>query len=401
MSEYLSIKNKTEKRSSSESNLYIEKITTSIKYIKKQIKILEKITDKKIRTNLVCVSSNIFGLFPRRCLSQLNFRTFTELDDEKIKFDDWIKYNMESHEKIEEEILQLLINIFDKRYIIYPNNMCGLSPFASKCKKNISIVCPNFNELSLYILYVLYQQFTPFFKYIDDKIKFKNIKREKYENIKEILYYIGKDIKKIFAQAIDNIGDFNFSTILLVSLEEYLIKNNIIEEKKIKNISLNKQKEEFENVLNTIQNYYFEKDYDKYFIQKTNLSNKDEAKNNKENTINDKSIEKKIINKSNENEQNHNEEAKNYNIDDLVNYINEPKTKDNKKKKKKKKKGKKVENNQNTQNSPTDNFIEEDLVFLNFKKSVEEFSRNSLCGQKIKPIYSEQFLRKLQDNLEC
>ena len=50
--------------------------------------------------------------------------------------------------------------------------------------------------------------------------------------------------------------------------EEYLIKNNQIEEKKIKNIPLNEVKEKFEKVLGGIQNLYFLKDYEKVLDKK-------------------------------------------------------------------------------------------------------------------------------------
>ena len=196
--------------------------------------------------------------------------------EEKEKLIVWISNNIDVESKIHKEIFLLLKQIFDKRYKLYPNNMCGLSPFALLCKKNIEIVCPNFYELSLYILYVLHKQFTPFFKYINEKNNInKQIKTEKYENIKEILYYIGKDIKKIFNEAIDNIGNFNFSSILIIMFEEYLIKNNQIEEKKIKNIPLNEVKEKFEKVLGGIQNLYFLKDYEKVLDKKVNLTSND------------------------------------------------------------------------------------------------------------------------------
>ena len=411
MSNLCIINIKTERRSLSEANKYDARLITSIKNHKKREDILKEIITNNIKTSLTFLSKNLI-LLPRRSNSQIYFRNYPdldELDNAKMKFNEWLNYNKECHQKIEGEILKLLIDIFDKRYKLYPNNMCGLSSFALQCKKNIEIVCPNFYELSLYILYVLHKQFNPFFKYIDEKINFKNIKSDKYENIKEILYYIGKDIKKIFNEAIDNVENFNFSSILIIMLEEYLIKNHKIEEKKIKNVPLQEKKEKFEKMLQTIENLYFLKDYEKHLDKKINLTNGDDK--NKE-TIIDKYKENKIINESisnnnnndnNNNEINENENkdnngaVQNLNIDDIVNYINDSKAKDNKKKKKKKKKCKNVNKNEKTQENNINNYIEEDLVFLNYKKSLEEFSKNASYVQKIKPKFSEQFLKQLEE----
>ena len=348
MSDLCILNFKTEKRSLSEDNKNDARLISKIKDQKKQQEIIKEIITKNIKTNLTFISKNYISFIPRRCHSQINIRNFPDLDEcdnEKMKFDEWINYNKESHQKIEGEILKLLIDIFDKRYKLYPNNMCGLSLFALQCKKNIEIVCPNFYELSLYILYVLHKQFTPFFKYINEKNNInKQIKTEKYENIKEILYYIGKDIKKIFNEAIDNIGNFNFSSILIIMFEEYLIKNNQIEEKKIKNIPLNEVKEKFEKVLGGIQNLYFLKDYEKVLDKKVNLTSNDNNEDEKINVNNidknnDKNNKENIEINENENNNNNNKGTiLNLNIDDLVNYINDSKTKDNKKKRRKRKK---------------------------------------------------------------
>ena len=410
MSDLCILNFKTEKRSLSEDNKNDARLISKIKDQKKQQEIIKEIITKNIKTNLTFISKNYISFIPRRCHSQINIRNFPDLDEcdnEKMKFDEWINYNKESHQKIEGEILKLLIDIFDKRYKLYPNNMCGLSLFALQCKKNIEIVCPNFYELSLYILYVLHKQFTPFFKYINEKNNInKQIKTEKYENIKEILYYIGKDIKKIFNEAIDNIGNFNFSSILIIMFEEYLIKNNQIEEKKIKNIPLNEVKEKFEKVLGGIQNLYFLKDYEKVLDKKVNLTNNDNNEDEKINVNNidknnDKNNKENIEINENENNNNNNKGTiLNLNIDDLVNYINDSKTKKNKKKKKKKKKGKKVLKVEKTQENNTNNYIEEDIVILNYKKSLEEFTQSVLYTQKIKPKYSEKFLKQLEAKIE-
>ena len=82
----------------------------------------------------------------------------------------------------------------------------------------------------------------------------------------------------------------------------------------------------------------------------------------------------------------------NLNLDDLVNYINESDNKE-KKKKKKKKKGKKKQNKLEKEES---NYVEEDLIILDYKKSLEEYTNNIIHIKKVKPKYSEEFLKKLQ-----
>ena len=41
-------------------------------------------------------------------------------------------------------------------------------------------------------------------------------------------------------------------------------------------------------------------------------------------------------------------------------------------------------------------YVEEDLIILDYKKSLEEYSNNIIKTKKIKPKYSEEFLKKLQ-----
>ena len=136
MSDLCILNFKTEKRSLSEDNKNDARLISKIKDQKKQQEIIKEIITKNIKTNLTFISKNYISFIPRRCHSQINIRNFPDLDEcdnEKMKFDEWINYNKESHQKIEGEILKLLIDIFDKRYKLYPNNMCGLSLFALQC----------------------------------------------------------------------------------------------------------------------------------------------------------------------------------------------------------------------------------------------------------------------------
>ena len=107
--------------------------------------------------------------------------------------------------------------------------------------------------------------------------------------------------------------------------------------------------------------------------------------------------------------ENDNKDVNNFNIEDLVSYINEPKAKNNNKKKNKKKKKLKKENNvnnneekkstnENNNNNNNDNDKEKDLIVDEFKKYIEDFtSKNNLIyPKKIEPCLSETFIRNLE-----
>ena len=407
MTEYLNSQNQNEnKRSMSEDNKYDSCIKSAMKTKQKEEEIIKEIVKKKIPVNTRFLSKRIFE-YVTRSHSHENVQKLVDLSDydkEKVKFNEWINCNKEIHKKIEEETLKLLNEIFDKRHKLYPNNMCGLSPFALQYKKNVEIFCPKYYELSLYSLYVLYKQFNSFFEHMDEKINFKTINPAQYEGIKEILYYIGKDLKKIFKNAIEVNDKFKFSSVLIVMLEDYLIKNKKKEEKKIKNFALYKEKEKFDNLLKNIHNLEFQKDYENGLNKK--IIFRDENENsNEENKINENKVDiANILDKNEEQKnevvKNNNGETQNLDIDDLINFINQPKNQENKKKKKKKKKKekkdkKKEKSDENKENNEKVDFGE-DLVFLNFKESIEEYSKSVSNIEKIKPKYSEQFLKRLQ-----
>ena len=77
--------------------------------------------------------------------------------------------------------------------------------------------------------------------------------------IKEILFLTGADIKKVFKKAFEKIINFNLSNILIIMLDEYLVKENKITIcKEIKNSPFYKEKEKFEEFLKIVnQNIYF------------------------------------------------------------------------------------------------------------------------------------------------
>ena len=360
----------------------------------------KEIIDVLIKENIPSLINSLeISFIHKDSNSYINYKNFIDLSEDhkdKIKFDEWIKDKVEVNKKLEEEILKTLIEIFDKRYKLYPNNVCGLSSRALHMKKNIENICPKFYELSIYILYLLYNQFKPFFEYVIKKINLKKIQKDEYENIKEIMEHFGKDIKKIFKSAIDNKEKIKFPNILIIILDECFIKEKKLKDKNIKYLPLYKDKENFEKILKEINNLFFEKNYENILDKTLSFveeeKNKDDDNNiqNIQNTMNGK----KVLNESKDNI---NHIVENLNIEELVNYINGPKITKNKKKKKKKKEAK-ADTNKNKEIIIENNYIEEDfdLEFLNYKKSLEEFTKNNVKTEKIKPKCSEEFLKRLE-----
>lgn len=355
----------------------------------------KEIIDALIKKNIPSLINSLeISFIHKDSNSYINYKEFIDLSEDhkdKKKFDEWIKEKVDVNKKLEEEILKTLIEIFDKRYKIYPNNVCGLSSRALQLKKNIENICPKFYELSIYMLYLLYNQFKPFFEYVIKKINLKNIQKDKYKNIKEIMYHIGKDIKKIFKCAIDNIEKIKLPNILIVILEECFIQEKKIKDKNIKNLPLYKDKENFEKILKEINSLFFEKNYES-ILDKTLCFVEEEKNKDDESNIQNNTNRKKVLNESRDN---FNHIVENLNIEELVNYINGPKTTKNKKKKKKKKSAK-TDTNKNKEITIENNYIEEDLEFLNYKKSLEEFTKNIGKTEKIKPKCSEEFLKRLE-----
>ena len=391
--------NKDDKRSYSKEN-HID-CTVCIKTNNKSKEILKKI----IKQNYII---NEF----KRCNSFSPIKKKhdkSEAEIEKLKFGDWINCNKDIDQKIGEQILKLLIDIFDKRYALYPNNICSLSEYSLQCKSKLNSICSKFNELSLYMLYKLYSQIIPFYKCLDLKLKFKTITPIKYENIKEILYYVSNDLSEIFKNPLENEEEeddddedkyFKLSHILIVMLEDYLIKENKLCDKlHLKSKSpLYIAKENFEKFLQLINKIYFIKDYE--ILLKEKLSLVDEQNVDKEDEKSSIKIDENIKNindndKENKNniveekkDKEENKANKDLSIEDLVNFINEPKKNENKKKRKKKNKNK----NKNKKNEK-DKCEEEDIEFLNYKKDIEIYTQNISYVKKIRPKYSKNFIK--------
>ena len=160
-----------------------------------------------------------------------------------------------------------------------------------------------------------------------------------------------------------------------------------------KNINLIKQ----ELIINDNNNQSNKENYQNNNINNNNINKN--INNIVNNNINGANKEKNKIKKIEKNEENINK-IQNLGIDDLLNYINNSENKSNKKKRKKKKKGKIQENiteEKIKQEKQENDYIEEDIEIINYKKTLEEFTKNVTNAKKIKPQYSENFLQKIQN----
>ena len=470
--------------------------------------IIDELINRRVSNNICCLKKENISLnfcSNKKYYKSKSKRIYHSADSKKtkkMKLKDWLDLNIENNKKIEEDIEDLIIEIFVNRYNSYPNSTCDLSPNALQSKKQSDLFCPKLIEFSIYILSILHQKFYSFFEYLIKKINFRSLDLNEVKKIKEILYYTGIDLKIIFKKAFEKTFDFNLSSILIIIFDEFLVKESRIKEeiiKELRNSPLYKEKEKFEKYLkiakkqffgnddededqkeeenninnNELLSNYFSTDYDEnadynndindandndndndndnnndndcanetngintlndidnddeiddnydnendeivskeeenkninIINQKINKENKNINEEDKENINsnnnnddnckdNKKSKNKrKNKNKKNENNSENNNLIQNLNLDDLVNYINESDNKE-KKKKKKKKKGKKKQKDLEKEES---NYVEEDLIILDYKKSLEEYSNNIIHTKKIKPKYSEEFLKKLQ-----
>ena len=128
-----------------------------------------------------------------------------------------------------------------------------------------------------------------------------------------------------------------------------------------------------------------------------NEKNNDERNNkNKNNDSNNKKSSLNVINEDN---------LENKTLDEVYNYINnnmENKNNNNKKKKRaKKKKNKKMENEMkafNEENSNKNINTDEDQIVLEFKKEIEQDVINAYEINKVKPVVSEKWLKKISNN---
>lgn len=454
-------KNQTKKNDFSEENININNTNLGARteFINNDLsqseeeEIIDELINRKISNNICTLNmKKLVKKLPSKTKSYKlkSGRTCHSADSiksRKMKLKDWLNNNIENTRKIEEDIEDLIIEIFVNRYNSYPEKEYPLPENALESKKQIDLYCSKFYEFSIYLLYVIYLKFYSFFEYLSKKINFKSLPISDLNKIKEILILTGIDIKLVFKKAFEKTSDFNLSSILIIMFDEYLVKENKIKIcKEIKNSQFYKEKEKFENYLKLIKQniYFFDSDNESGVVEKGNIidskiynENNLDENNQKENDnvdeiginnevskddiqskeitkeenydINNQSDKENKVN-NNDNHNNNgvnkennknkniekNENIQNLNIDDLVNYINDSENKENKKKKKKKKKGKKQENKIEEKQKQENDYIEEDLVYLNYKQTLEEYTKSVIKTKKIKPQYSEAFLKKIQ-----
>ena len=227
--------------------------------------IIDELINRKIGNNICCLkveNTNKNILSKAKSYKIKSKRISLSVDSKKekrMKLKDWLAVNIENSKKIEEDIEDLIIEIFVNRYNSYPEKDCPLSENALESKKQIEQFCPKFYEFSIYLLYVIYQKFNTFFEYLEKEINFKSRSINELNKIKEILFLTGIDIKKVFEKAFEKTNDFNLSNILIIMFDEYLEKENKIKIcKEIKNSPFYKEKEKFSKYLKIVsKNIYF------------------------------------------------------------------------------------------------------------------------------------------------
>lgn len=89
--------------------------------------------------------------------------------------------------------------------------MCSLSEYSSHIKNKVDFYCTEDNEMSVYILHLLDNNIFHLFEYMEKVIDFDNMKFEDFNTFKEIIYLIGKDVKKIIKTAINTIVNEYFT----------------------------------------------------------------------------------------------------------------------------------------------------------------------------------------------
>ena len=104
MSEICLIKCELERRYASEDKKYDTIIESKIKTQQKEEQIIKEIIERKIPVTSKMISNKIFKFMSKRCLSPISVGKIFDLSDlynEKIKFEEWIKLNKELNQKIE------------------------------------------------------------------------------------------------------------------------------------------------------------------------------------------------------------------------------------------------------------------------------------------------------------
>ena len=356
--------------------------------------------------------------------SNSNQKKFNNIDEsfwkDKSLFD-FLTGNIDVQKDIIQENSHLLKQIFDKRYKLFPNNVSSLSEYSSHYKNKIDLYCSEDNDMSIYFLFMLYHNFNNLFDYIEKVVNFDTMKPQDFSNFKEIIYLIGKDIKKIFKTAvktIDKDSNFKLENVIMSLFNDFLIKKNISKGPNVIHAALINERKYFEDIIKRPNGLKFTNNIIKWAndpIPDINeekkskfnaiyIINEDKNYNNKEKTKTQKK-EKNINIKTSSNEECNNKDVGKLDIEDLVSYINDPKSNANhKKKQKKKKKSKKSSkevNNIIIADKNENNNIDEDEDIADFKKCIEDFTTHNnrfLYQNKIEPSISKAFIKRLENN---
>ena len=220
---------------------------------------------------------------------------------------------------------------------------------------------------------------------------------------KFISIYIGNDtvcekIRTILRKIIKIISDISIpiksQVLLLLQMENIENKNDVdlmATVVKQKNITHNIIKNE--NIINNVNK--------SMNIINDNYDNNEDIndKNNNTDNNNENNDNNNDVNKSGgSNDSNNEENLENKSVDEVYNYINgNNKIKSKKKKRTKKKKNKKKENENENKNEIKD-FNSDDPIVLDFKKEIEQDGINANEINKIKPVFSENWLKRVVSN---
>ena len=302
-------------------------------------------------------------------------------------------------EEDENTIIIFKPNLFENIYndYIFTSNMC---PFL----ENYFIDSFNNFRQKYQISFTLTELFTDIFwnSIFHNKIlckKFINIYIGNdivCENIRNTLNKIIKIIRDISVPIKSKLYDL-LNLNHLENKDDIDLMTSIAKQKNITH-ELNKN----ENIINNVNKTSINREYMSII---NDNENGNESNNDNGNEIND---EKNKKNKSNEDNNKsslsvvNEDNLENKTLDEVYNYINnnmENKNNNNKKKKRaKKKKNKKMENELKAFNEENSNKIiniDDDQIVLEFKKEIEQDVINAYEINKVKPVVSENWLKKI------
>ena len=130
--------------------------------------------------------------------------------------------------------------------------MCSLSEYSSHIKNKVDFYCTEDNEMSVYILHLLDNNIFHLFEYMEKVIDFDNMKFEDFNTFKEIIYLIGKDVKKIIKTAIntiDNFSNFKMENVLISKFNEYFTNKKKLKGPQVIHAALINEQKNFEELI--------------------------------------------------------------------------------------------------------------------------------------------------------